>query len=108
MWNFALTFVRQQGQHFTEYATDAFLGHIASQVSGLNMDRWNRDREDISLFNSVALSVHSAHAQGLRSTPSFIISGPVSARHEVKLSLDKDLQALRSEASEDFPILRVR
>jgi protein-disulfide isomerase len=108
LWNFALTFVHQQGQHFTEYATDPFLAHIASQVSNLNMDRWNLDRRDTSLFEPVALSVHSAHVQGLNSTPSFILSGPASARRKIKSSLDKDLQALSREASGDRPILRVR
>lgn len=108
LWNFALTFVHQQGEHFTEYATDAFLAQIASQVPELNMDRWNRDRHDISLFKPVALGVHSAHVQGFHSTPSFVISGPAPAPREIKASLDKDIQALSAEASGDLPILRVR
>jgi protein-disulfide isomerase len=110
MWNFALTFVRQQGQHFTEYANDAFLAHIASQVPELSMGQWNRDRKDISLFKPIALSVHSAHAQGLRYTPSFVAAGNVdtaSVQEELIASLEKDIQALSTEASGDVPILKI-
>ncbi len=110
MWNFALTFVRQQGEHFTEYANDAFLAHIASQVPELNMGQWNRDRKDISLFKPIALNIHSGHAQGLYYTPSFITAGyadTTSAQEELIASLEKDIQALKTEASGDVPILKV-
>jgi protein-disulfide isomerase len=110
MWNFALTFVRQQGQHFTEYANDAFLVRIASQVPELSMDRWNRDRQDLLLFKPIALSVHSAHTEGLRYTPSFVMVGSADTaplQEEIKASLEKDIQALKTEASGDVPILKV-
>jgi protein-disulfide isomerase len=111
MWNFALTFVRQQGEHFTEYANDAFLVHIASQVPELSMGRWNRDRRDISLFKPIALSVHSAHSQGMRYTPSFVTIGHAdtkSLQEEMLAALERDIQALEAEASGDIPILRIR
>jgi protein-disulfide isomerase len=110
LWNFALTFVRQQGERYIEYATDAFLAHIASQVPDLNMRRWNRDRGDISLFKPVALSIHSGHSQGLRYTPSFVMAGPAdmaTVQDEIKASLEQDLQVLRTESSGDVPILKV-
>jgi hypothetical protein len=110
MWNFALTFVRQQGSHFTEYANDAFLARIASQIPELNMGRWNRDREDASLFEPIALSVHFAHTQGLRYTPSFVMAGSAetsSKQDEIKDSLEKDIQTLSREASGDVPILKI-
>jgi protein-disulfide isomerase len=110
MWNFALTFVRQQGEHFTEYANDAFLAHIASQVPELSMSRWNRDRKDISLFKPIALNIHSGHAQGLYYTPSFITAGyadTTPAQEELITSLEKDIQELKTEASGDVPILKV-
>lgn len=111
MWNFALTFVRQQGEHFTEYATEPFLAGIASQVSKLNMKRWNRDRKDISLFEPIALGVHAAHAQGLYSTPSFNLTSRRHAgtvRGEVQASLEKDVQALNREALGEVAILKIR
>jgi len=109
LWNFALTFVHQQGEHFTDYATDAFLVHMASQVPELDMASWNRDRGDISLFKPIALSIHAAHARGMIFTPSFLISGPdaSSVKDEIESSLGRDIQALRLEASGDVPILGV-
>jgi protein-disulfide isomerase len=110
MWNFALTFIRQQGQQFTDYANDAFLAHIASQVPDLSMGRWNRDRKDISLFKPIALNVHAAHARGFRYTPSFVMAGntdTASLQEEIKASLEKDIQALRTEASGDVPVLKI-
>lgn len=110
MWNFALTFVRQQGEHFTEYANDAFLVHIAFQVPELSMGRWNRDRRDISLFKPIALSIHSAHSQGMRYTPSFVTIGHADAKslqEEMLAALERDIQALEAEASGDIPILRI-
>lgn len=110
LWNFALTFVRQQGQRYTEYATDAFLARIASQVPELNIRRWNRDREDSSLFRTVALSVGSAHAQDLRFTPSFTMAGSADTapvQGEIRSSLEKDLQILSTQSSGDIPILKV-
>jgi hypothetical protein len=110
MWNFALTFVRQQGPRFTAYANDAFLARIASQVPELNMNRWNRDREDPSFFEPIALSVHYAHTRGLGYTPSFLMSGSASTssmQDEIKASLEKDVRTLRIEASGDIPILKI-
>jgi protein-disulfide isomerase len=110
MWNFALTFVRQQGQHFTEYANDAFLVHIASQVPELSMGQWNRDRRDISLFKPIALNVHSAHTRGLRYTPSFVTVGHADtgpAQEELIASLEKDIRTLNAEASGDAPSLKI-
>jgi hypothetical protein len=72
--------------------------------------QWNRDRKDISLFKPIALSVHSAHAQGLRFTPSFVVAGSAdtsSMQDQIKTSLEKDIQALTTEASGDVPILKV-
>ncbi len=110
MWNFALTFVRQQGEQFTEYANDAFLVHIASQVPDLSMRRWNRDRKDLSLFKPIALSVHAAHVRGLRSTPSFLMTShtdTAAMQGEIKTSLEKDLRILSTESSGDVPILKI-
>ncbi len=108
MWNFVLTFVRQQGQHFTEYANDAFLAHIASQVPDLSMGRWNQDRKDVSLFKPINLSANSAYSQGFRSTPSFhMVGDTASIQDEVAASLEEDIQALNSETSGDFASLKV-
>lgn len=111
LWNFALTFVRKQGQRETKYATESFFSHIASQVSDLNMKKWSRDRNDPKLFKPIALSVHSAHEQGFRFTPSFVIPSPAetsSVQDEIELALRGDIDVLHAEALEDLPALRIR
>jgi protein-disulfide isomerase len=116
MWNFLLTFVRQQGQARTGYATSGFLNDIASQVPGLGLARWHRDRDDALLSRRVALGVQSGHTNNLRYTPSFLIgfskgeversAGRASITKDVVASLGRDITSLREEASEDFPAVR--
>ncbi|HSE37471.1 MAG TPA: thioredoxin domain-containing protein [Blastocatellia bacterium] len=111
LWNFALTFVPEQRPPATGYATDAFFTRIASQVPDLDMERWNRDREDPSLFKAIALDIRSARIQDLSSTPSFVIVGPADAssvQDEFKSSIEEDIQAIRIEELGDVPLLRVR
>lgn len=116
MWNFFLTFVRQQGEPDTGYVTDEFLADIASQVPGLELARWQRDRNDALLSKQVALGVHFGRTRGLQGTPSFLIdftknedyrrADRASIKKEIESSLRKDLKVLREEASRDLPILR--
>jgi protein-disulfide isomerase len=116
MWNFALTFVHQQGEKFTGYATNAFLADIASQVPGLARARWNRDREDASLSKRVARDLRTANKMEMTSTPSFLVgvsggegkrdadqAGSASLRKEVEISLAKHIEALSEEAFKDAP-----
>jgi protein-disulfide isomerase len=117
MWNFVLTFLHEQGQEFTGYATDEYLTEIAAQVPGLKWGRWRQDREDLTLFEQVALSVHSGRSRGLRGTPSFRIGlrdnsnggGGLryerSAAKEVERFLEKTMAALVAESSKDRPRL---
>lgn len=116
MWNFALTFVQQQGEKFTEYATNEFLTDIASQVPGLARAQWNQDREDGLLSRRVALDLHSANKMEMSSTPSFLVGvsdgggngrldqvGSTSLRREVEESLGRHIEALDKEAFKDAP-----
>lgn len=112
MWNFALTFVREQGEPQTKYATDAFMSDIASQVPGLTTAKWHSDRSDALLSKRVALDVYTAHQRGLRSTPSFLVSfapgepGVASTKKKLEASMGNILSSLQKEASEDFPTLK--
>lgn len=116
MWNFLLTFVRQQGEARTDYVTEEFLAEIASQTPGLNLARWHRDRDDALLSRQVALGVHSGRRSGLRFTPSFLIGfteGKIdqsidraSVKKEFEAALESDVASLREEALEDFPTIR--
>jgi protein-disulfide isomerase len=120
MWNFILTFVHEQEPEYTGYATDAFLADIASQVPGMKRAQWRHDREDPQLTEHVALGIHSAHARGFHSTPSFLLgltSGKVdkpvfsadlaSLRKEVDTSLSLDIGSLNEETSGDTPTLEL-
>lgn len=115
MWNFVLTFVRQQGEPRTGYVDEGFLTGIASQVPGLNLARWHRDRTDALLSRRVARGVHSGHTSGLVSTPSLLVdftdgmadrrADRAAIRHELEISLKSVLEILRQESREDFPTL---
>lgn len=116
MWNFALTFAREQGEPRTDYVTGAFIQGIASQVPELDTARWQSDRADARLSKRVALGVYEGHRSDIRYTPSLLISftkGPVDRKagrdallQELEIFLKDALASLKHEASEDFPALR--
>jgi protein-disulfide isomerase len=116
LWNYVLTFVREQGEPRTNYVTDAFIGDIASQVPGLDTAKWRRDRTDALLSKRVALGVYSGHSGGLSSTPSFQVgftegkvdrrAGRASIKEELEATLGSELEALQKESNEDFPTLK--
>jgi hypothetical protein len=118
MWDFILTFVREQGEEDTEYATPAFLADIAAQLPGLQLDRWRRERDDPALSGRVALAVQSAHGRGMQFTPSMLLSydaqresdhlGAIKTlgiRREVEKALASDIEILGKEATGDVPTL---
>jgi hypothetical protein len=74
-WNFADTFIHDQGKEYTQYATEGFLARVASQVPGMKLAEWRHARNSISVFDEVVLSDHHARKQELTDTPSFLI-GP--------------------------------
>lgn len=118
MWNFLLTFVREQGDHFTDYATDEFLTDIASQVSELKEAQWRSDRADGFLSRQVAHDVYSAHRSDFQYTPSFALKftnsdsrvdpATASMEGEFRSSLLSDVESLRKESSGDVPTLKTQ
>jgi hypothetical protein len=118
MWDYFLTFVYQQGENFTPYATKEFLADVASQIPRLQRAQWLSDREDLQLSRQVALGVHSGRVKGFRSTPSFLIdfaeSGVgrhavhgrrASLRRELHSSLTDVVRSLNEETTRDAPAL---
>jgi protein-disulfide isomerase len=80
LWNFADTFVHEQGKEYTRYATPAFLAGIAAQIPDLDRSKWLRDQRGHALFVKVAAGYHHGQVEGLDGTPSFLIGrsgGPV-------------------------------
>jgi protein-disulfide isomerase len=119
MWDYVLTFVHEQGEQFTGYATNDYLADIASQVPGLDRPRWQRDRQDALLQEHVALAVHSAHAHGLRFTPSFLLrvngnqleraaSAPDTAplKGAIERSMGHVVALLKQDPSGDNPVFQ--
>ena len=117
LWNYALTFIYEQGTAHTNYADPPFLTRIAAQVPGLRSGRWQHDRVDASLSTQVALDLHYARNGDLEFTPSFLIglseSGSdekrspllMSATEELKSSLTSIADTLSEESVGDVPSL---
>lgn len=118
LWNFFLTFVREQKLEYSGYATEAFLSDIGSQIQGLDEAQWRKDGADPALYERVALDLHAAHDEGLRYTPSFLLApthpkakAPAaltsidSLRRKVRASVAADVAALRQESTQDNPAL---
>jgi hypothetical protein len=60
LWNFVDTFYHEQGQEHTRYVTEAYLGGIAGQVSGLKLSEWESDRANSQLTKQVIEADHVA------------------------------------------------
>jgi protein-disulfide isomerase len=80
MWDYVELFYREQGPEGTGYVTDAFLRGIASQVPGLDVARWQRDRQDPGLRREVLADETAAQRDGVGGTPTLIITGPRGKR----------------------------
>jgi protein-disulfide isomerase len=108
LWNYALTFIHEQGETHTNYATKKFLADIASQVPGLGRTRWQHERQDPLLSKRVAHELHFADTHELQYTPSFLLvfrDGTDRAREDVEVSLSATVEALSKESSGDVPTL---
>jgi protein-disulfide isomerase len=78
-WYFIETFYREQEEEGSGYVTDRFLEGIASEVSGLKLSQWNRDRVDPELASEIAADEQAAESAGLHGTPSFLIGRSTAA-----------------------------
>lgn len=74
LWNFIDVFYREQGPEGVGYVDEAFLDQIATQA-GVEMPRWEEDREPVPWYDRIDADERLAKATALRSTPSFLI-GP--------------------------------
>lgn len=73
LWNYAATFIEEQGREFTNYATEAFVTHIAEQVPGLNMAEWERSRTAARSKLVMADNYDARYRFGFYATPAFRI-----------------------------------
>jgi protein-disulfide isomerase len=75
-WNYILLFYREQGQEGTGYVNQSFLNGLASQIPGLNYQKWSTDSKNPSYSVQVTADQRAAAAQGLSATPAITIRGP--------------------------------
>jgi protein-disulfide isomerase len=81
-WQYILLWYYEQGDETTPYVTNAFMQNIAAQVPGLNLTKWQTDRNSATLANDVTADAHAAAAAGLDNppqTPSITFDGPKGA-----------------------------
>ncbi len=97
-WHFIETFYAEQREENSGYVTDEYLQGIASQVRGLDLERWAKDRRDPELANEIAGDARVAENFGLTGTPSFLIgaSGNTMSRFSPSdpASLDSAIEGL--------------
>lgn len=74
-WNYLDFFYHEQGPEFRRYATEHFLHAIATQVSGLDLAVWAKDRHEAALTRHLQWDRQVAHLHSIRYTPAFLI-GP--------------------------------
>lgn len=75
-WQYADLFFENQGTENSGYVTDGFLTGLAQQTEGLNVDAWNRARDDASVERELAAVAGRANRDGVNSTPTLVIAGP--------------------------------
>lgn len=73
LWDYIEYFYREQGREGSGYATQGFLEKLAKQTPGLDVQRWNEDRQETSLAAEVAADVQAAARLGLDETPSLLV-----------------------------------
>ena len=74
-WNYIELFYNQQGDETTPYVTTTFLQHIASEITGLNLIKWQANLTNPTLVADVTADGKAAAAAGAKGTPYIIISG---------------------------------
>ena len=75
-WQYILIWYNQQGDETTSYVTDAYMQGIAQEIPGLNLTRWQSDRNSQTLANLVTADAQAAGAASYTSTPTLTITGP--------------------------------
>jgi protein-disulfide isomerase len=71
LWNFIDTFYFEQGTEYTPYVTERYIDNIASQIPGLNIAQWHKDRNDGRRSEQVVADNQEAIADGIHVTPSY-------------------------------------
>jgi protein-disulfide isomerase len=100
LWNYVELFYRNQGQEGSGYVTPGFLTALAKSIPGLDMARWNRDRQDKALAAHVSTDASAPRQLGFNATPSLLIQGPKFPARKIEgaarySQLERDIQAVQ-------------
>jgi protein-disulfide isomerase len=75
-WNFTELFYHEQGAENSNYVDEAYLSGLAKQIGGLNISKWQTDRNNQTLTNQVASDEQTGSAAGVSGTPTLVFQGP--------------------------------
>jgi protein-disulfide isomerase len=75
-WQYAFLLFENQGAENSGYATDEFLTDLAEETDGLDVEQWQKDRNDASTEEELAAAQERAEEAGVDATPTIVVSGP--------------------------------
>ena len=74
-WQYILLWYNQQGDETTSYVTDGYMQGLAQQIPGLNLTKWQADRNNPTLANAVSADAQAARLRGVGGTPTIFVTG---------------------------------
>ena len=74
-WQYILLWYNQQGDETTSYVTDAYMQGLAQEIHGLNLTKWQSDRNSPTLANAVTSDTQAAGILGVTGTPAIFATG---------------------------------
>lgn len=79
-WQYAYLLFENQGGENSGYATDEFLRNLAEETEGLDVGEWERARDAGFVEKELQAVQQRANSDGVRGTPTLVISGPGGER----------------------------
>lgn len=98
MWQFVSLFYRNQGSENTGYVDDPFLTALAREA-GLDLARWDRDREAPRWDAELDRIDADARDLGFEGTPGFLVSGPGGSQTLIGVPTGGELDDAIAEAA---------
>jgi protein-disulfide isomerase len=97
-WYYIELFYYEQQSETSTYVTQSFLQGIAQEIPGLNVSKWNSDRQSQKLASQVATDGQAGLAHGFSATPTIVVQGPKGQASPIQ-SLPSSYGQITSEIS---------
>ncbi len=81
MWYFVELFYHQQGEEDSGYVTPTYLHERAEQVPGLDIAKWEEQRHNPKLAETIEKDKEAVGEHGFNGTPSFVLGKTGGASH---------------------------